>query len=530
MSRHNRQGPPVQGDVIGKAPHPNNNNLMTLNAFPDNQKIPNVKGEKTIVCWNCMTVLMVKDEWSVVKCTNCDKINRVPGTEDNVDSMIRLNDNMNHFDLYVPYVYAIITCPFCQYENKVRKDAEHIVCFQCHNSFNLLRDNNWVNPPKDNANVSPQPEQPPIVVPPQGEKDHSCEETQRLLKKLIKQLSKPKPVIAPTQYVPDNRYKIMRQLVRDVDHIDDIRGIGIGRAGGIGVGYAGRRNNSAYYHHRDDYNRYINDNDGINVDEYMSKLNKPLLKKEEENEYLKSGGFESMSEMESLKKKLYEEIKNDPKYKRGKIDNERKYNNEFTQTFSQRKRPLGSQFNSKEERNDAVYKLMFTQTKGKSNNETMRTPSSRKSESYNPYLADNDDYYSLDKIRERTKNEMNLFRRKEDDKREIKEDVEEEENDVIGERKEIIEENVIQEERKQPFIQREERVQLQKEDDINIQMDENNNSNGGVSNNNNINKSDINDNKSNTNYSNKENIQNKSHYSNKPQLFGGYVFDYDTVQ
>ena len=46
MSRHNRQGPPVQGDVIGKVPHPNNNNLMTLNAFPDNQKIPNVCNQK----------------------------------------------------------------------------------------------------------------------------------------------------------------------------------------------------------------------------------------------------------------------------------------------------------------------------------------------------------------------------------------------------------------------------------------------------------------------------------------------------
>ena len=90
---------------------------------PEDQKIPYIHGEKTIICWNCVSVLMVKEEWSVVRCTNCGKINRVPGTEDNIDGAIRLNDNMNHFDLYVPFVYAVITCPFCQAENKFRKDA-----------------------------------------------------------------------------------------------------------------------------------------------------------------------------------------------------------------------------------------------------------------------------------------------------------------------------------------------------------------------------------------------------------------------
>ena len=93
----------------GLDPNPENN-------IPEDQKIPYIHGEKTIICWNCVSVLMVKDEWSVVRCTNCGKINRVPGTEDNLDGAIRLNDNMNHFDLYVPFVYAVITCPFCQAE------------------------------------------------------------------------------------------------------------------------------------------------------------------------------------------------------------------------------------------------------------------------------------------------------------------------------------------------------------------------------------------------------------------------------
>jgi hypothetical protein len=47
---------------------------------------------------------MVKEEWSVVQCTNCEKINRVPGVLNDVSSQIRLNDNMNHFDISLPYV------------------------------------------------------------------------------------------------------------------------------------------------------------------------------------------------------------------------------------------------------------------------------------------------------------------------------------------------------------------------------------------------------------------------------------------
>ena len=84
------------------SPMPYDINSNPENNVPEDQKIPYIHGEKTIICWNCVSVLMVKDEWSVVRCTNCGKINRVPGTEDNLDGAIRLNDNMNHFDLYVP--------------------------------------------------------------------------------------------------------------------------------------------------------------------------------------------------------------------------------------------------------------------------------------------------------------------------------------------------------------------------------------------------------------------------------------------
>ena len=47
---------------------------------------------------------MVKDNWGIIQCTNCDKINKVPGLGDNMTGQVRINDNKNHFDLYLPYV------------------------------------------------------------------------------------------------------------------------------------------------------------------------------------------------------------------------------------------------------------------------------------------------------------------------------------------------------------------------------------------------------------------------------------------
>jgi uncharacterized CHY-type Zn-finger protein len=67
----------------------------------------NFKAKKTIVCWNCQSVLMVKEEWGVVQCTNCDKMNRVPGSGNDVNNQVRINNNMNHFDVYMPYVVRI---------------------------------------------------------------------------------------------------------------------------------------------------------------------------------------------------------------------------------------------------------------------------------------------------------------------------------------------------------------------------------------------------------------------------------------
>ena len=314
------------------------------NNVPEDQKIPYIHGEKTIICWNCVSVLMVKDEWSVVRCTNCGKINRVPGTEDNLDGAIRLNDNMNHFDLYVPFVYAVITCPFCQAENKVRKDAEHIICFQCHNSYNIQHEpwENMVANKSANKKDYPVVQQPTVV----NTCDNSGnEETQRLLKKLIKTLKNQEKKPIPIMPMYDS-YRPIRELVRDVDDIDDRRFNGVRKRNifgneGLGGGLQDRGIS--------EISKKISNID-INIEK---RNNNPLL------------GINKDIEMESLKKKLYDEIRNDPKYqdaygRRNLGINNNKYNfNNRPFSFRNNDERKSMQYFSDKPKNDAVYKLMF---------------------------------------------------------------------------------------------------------------------------------------------------------------------------
>ncbi len=84
--------------------------MKTNLSNPQIDKVPYIRGEKTVLCWNCQSILMVKEEWNVIQCTNCQKINRIPGTEKK--EPVQLNDNYNHFDLYLPYVVSkyILNC------------------------------------------------------------------------------------------------------------------------------------------------------------------------------------------------------------------------------------------------------------------------------------------------------------------------------------------------------------------------------------------------------------------------------------
>lgn len=229
-------------------PPPNNE----TNSQPNTQ-IP--KGEKTICCWNCLSVLMVKEEWNVVECTTCGKFNRIPSEDKNLPNSIQLNDNINHFELNIPYVFGIITCPFCQTENRFRRDSEHVICYKCHHSFNCV--NNFPGPFNGKNFNTPNRSQSyqqmnsfsgPISIPsnPSGRvqrfsdyypdimqyrgyypqpyiiQNCDCSQTEELLRKLLKAIKK-KNKIKNYPPAPVDRYAPLRTLVRDIDDIDDRR-------------------------------------------------------------------------------------------------------------------------------------------------------------------------------------------------------------------------------------------------------------------------------------------------------------------
>ena len=100
-----------------------------------NNNGPNSQPEKSMVCWNCLSVLTVKPTWGIIQCPNCDKFNRVPDCDEG--EKLRLKLDKNNFDIASPYVYVIMTCPFCKEDNKVKKETEHVVCCNCYNSFSI---------------------------------------------------------------------------------------------------------------------------------------------------------------------------------------------------------------------------------------------------------------------------------------------------------------------------------------------------------------------------------------------------------
>ena len=100
-----------------------------------NNNGPNSLPEKSMVCWNCLSILTVKPTWGLVQCPNCDKFNRVPDCDEGEKTRLKLDKN--NLDIASPYVYVVMTCPFCKEDNKVKKETEHVICCNCYNSFSI---------------------------------------------------------------------------------------------------------------------------------------------------------------------------------------------------------------------------------------------------------------------------------------------------------------------------------------------------------------------------------------------------------
>ena len=196
--------------------------------FPDGGGIQVQKPnpDKTVVCWNCLSVLVVRDEWNVVECSECGKLNRVPHEDFPGDTKISLHESFNHFDLNIPYVFGIVVCPFCRTENRFRRDANHVVCFKCHHSFNVNErlggEVNYNFPLREKYRFSdvypnimdyrgfyPQP----IPIP-----RCNCAETELMLQKILKTMKKKnKEKERPRSFIP---YPIFNPYM--FRHDDDI--------------------------------------------------------------------------------------------------------------------------------------------------------------------------------------------------------------------------------------------------------------------------------------------------------------------
>ena len=92
----------------------------------------------TLTCYNCLSVLLVRKDWNFIRCGECQKTNRIPKAQ--------ITENYNNNSYYqedndligdIPYLYGLVNCPFCATENKIRKEAKRVTCYNCGNNFTV---------------------------------------------------------------------------------------------------------------------------------------------------------------------------------------------------------------------------------------------------------------------------------------------------------------------------------------------------------------------------------------------------------
>lgn len=200
-----------------------------------NNNGPNSLPEKSMVCWNCLSILTVKPTWGLVQCPNCDKFNRVPDCDEG--EKVRLKFDKNNLDIASPYVYVVMTCPFCKEDNKVKKETEHVICCNCYNSFSIenptikcisskkpvtlsnkvtrISDVNFPDPMFFRG-YYPQPN--PLMEYP----CYGCEKNSELVEDITKEIRNMR-VKNERRKESFDRWDPLRQMIRDVGEIENKR-------------------------------------------------------------------------------------------------------------------------------------------------------------------------------------------------------------------------------------------------------------------------------------------------------------------
>ena len=267
----------------------NNNNNDIDPSLLLNNNVPSVEPDKSIVCWNCLSVLLVKPSWGIVQCPSCDKFNRVPNEEKVNDDKLILNKNKNHFEIAAPYVYAVMTCPYCQEENKVRKEAEHVVCFNCFNSFSI--ENPTIKTVSSNKPIKitntnkvtrisdmyfPDPMYypgkfpiDPIIINNNYNNMAAEKRNEELIGEIYKEIDKNKNNnnIRKNLTPKIDKYSAMRKFMKDMDEIEGIRNRKYNDY------FKGINTNQNYYNNLNINNQYVQNNNNLIYQDSNNFLN-----------------------------------------------------------------------------------------------------------------------------------------------------------------------------------------------------------------------------------------------------------------
>ena len=109
-----------------------------ITPMPSKDLLRNNKMYTTMTCYNCLSVLLIRKDWIFTRCGECQKINRIPRQQ--------ITENFENYSYYpedndligdIPYVYGLVICPFCIMENRIRKEAKRVTCYNCGNSFSV---------------------------------------------------------------------------------------------------------------------------------------------------------------------------------------------------------------------------------------------------------------------------------------------------------------------------------------------------------------------------------------------------------
>ena len=198
-------------------------------------KLNKDRQEKTVVCWNCQSLLLVKEGWEIVECSECNKLNRIAPFYNSINQTRNIDVGRSYGNLNikgdVPFMYGIVVCPMCETENKFSKYDTSVNCYKCgytiflkNSPFNNgIRDISrsydfsqrnypnygYINPPPYNPNVIQVRgifPMPPIM--PYYNNDYTLLKILELLKKRPKKTYFPYPMFPRYRYDDEPKQQI----------------------------------------------------------------------------------------------------------------------------------------------------------------------------------------------------------------------------------------------------------------------------------------------------------------------------------